>query len=202
MYKVFINKNTLILTDKLPVSDGKGKYFTYSDPAQLIKLVAGLEAQNKRKRHVLYHYDLDELWCAFMGSFKYVQAAGGLVRNPDTGKYLLIYRNDRWDLPKGHLKKGERPEFAAIREVEEECGINGIEVTAPLAQTFHMYERKGKVFLKKTFWYRMLSRYDGTLVPQTEEGIAKAVWMEERDFSDIKKNIYPLIWGLLKKAVK
>jgi ADP-ribose pyrophosphatase YjhB (NUDIX family) len=48
----------------------------------------------------------------------------------------LIARHDRrgrlvWSLPKGHLEEGESAEQAALREVEEETGIQG-RILAPL----------------------------------------------------------------------
>ncbi len=40
------------------------------------------------------------------------------------GKVLLIrHRNGTWVFPKGHIDEGEQPLEAAIREVEEEAGI-------------------------------------------------------------------------------
>tara|TARA_B110000438_G_scaffold303033_2_gene362804 strand:+ start:6802 stop:7284 length:483 start_codon:yes stop_codon:yes gene_type:complete len=31
----------------------------------------------------------------------------------------------RWGLPKGHVESGELPAMAALRELREECGLNG-----------------------------------------------------------------------------
>ena len=44
-----------------------------------------------------------------------------MVRKADA--YLFILRNVVWDIPKGKLEKGETPELAAVREIEEECGL-------------------------------------------------------------------------------
>jgi 8-oxo-dGTP pyrophosphatase MutT (NUDIX family) len=54
--------------------------------------------------------------------------AGGVVRRTTNGKteYLLVAASDNpdiWVLPKGHIKKRETPEDAAIREIEEEAGV-------------------------------------------------------------------------------
>src|SRR5438552_3388516 len=57
-----------------------------------------------------------------MQSLPLIEAAGGIVKNTD-GAYLFIYRLDKWDLPKGKIEKGEKTKEAAVREVEEECGI-------------------------------------------------------------------------------
>lgn len=37
--------------------------------------------------------------------------------------FLLLVRNDRFDLPKGHMKRGEDELGCALRELEEETGI-------------------------------------------------------------------------------
>lgn len=65
-------------------------------------------------------------------------SAGGLVvdQTQPEARAALIGRYDRrgrlrWSLPKGHLEPGETAEQAAVREVEEETGIQG-RVVAPL----------------------------------------------------------------------
>jgi ADP-ribose pyrophosphatase YjhB (NUDIX family) len=65
-------------------------------------------------------------------------SAGGLVvdRTGPVARAALIARVDRrgrlvWSLPKGHIERGESAEDAAVREVEEETGIQG-RVVAPL----------------------------------------------------------------------
>ncbi|HBG82048.1 TPA: hypothetical protein DDW69_04425 [candidate division CPR2 bacterium] len=54
--------------------------------------------------------------------------AGGIVFREENGqKYvLLLYRkfHNDWAFPKGHVDEGEDFEFAAIREIKEETGID------------------------------------------------------------------------------
>ena len=45
--------------------------------------------------------DPDRCFAAFAAAFRLVEAAGGAVVN-DRGERLMIYRNGRWDLHKGH----------------------------------------------------------------------------------------------------
>jgi 8-oxo-dGTP diphosphatase len=57
-----------------------------------------------------------------------VRAAGGLVRRrheDGTDEILIVHRPryDDWSFPKGKLEPGESDEEAAIREVEEETGL-------------------------------------------------------------------------------
>ena len=201
MYKVFVNKTPIILTDKAEkYNRDKWAVLPFVDGTQLNDLVHQMENGSYKMPTVIFHFDLDELWGVFMNEFKYVQAAGGMVFNSQN-QFLMIHRNGKWDLPKGHLKKGERPEFGGMREVEEECGIDNLTIIEPMANTFHMYERKGMV-LKKTFWYLMSSDFTGELVPQLEEGIDQVVWKSKEDIKGLMKKSYPIIGELLKKGVK
>ncbi len=56
-------------------------------------------------------------------------AAGGVLFNPVSKKYYLIYKKERqeWLLPKGHVEKDESREEAALRETREETGYYAIE---------------------------------------------------------------------------
>ncbi|HVW66735.1 MAG TPA: NUDIX domain-containing protein [Candidatus Peribacteraceae bacterium] len=54
---------------------------------------------------------------------EFSHSAGGVVVGPH-GKVLLVLQRDRtWSLPKGHIKDGEDPRDAAVREIIEEAGI-------------------------------------------------------------------------------
>ena len=87
---------------------------------------------------------------------------------------LFILRRGKWDLPKGKLKIGEKIRKCAIREVEEECGVDHLEIIRPLDITYHIYKRNEKTILKITYWFLMKTMFDGTLVPQIDEGITEA----------------------------
>ena len=106
---------------------------------------------------------------------KVVTAAGGMVINSKE-EILFIYRNHRWDLPKGKTEKDESIEDSAIREVEEETGVQGLEIKRFITRTFHIFKRNGKLRLKETYWYEMYTEYEGELVPEAKEGIKKAKW--------------------------
>ena len=97
---------------------------------------------------------IEENWKDFCSKFIMIEAAGGLVFNKD-GHILMIFRNGKWDLPKGKLEIGESVEECAKREVEEECGIYGLDIIEKLLDTYHTYKLKGNKILKKTYWYKM-----------------------------------------------
>ncbi len=127
---------------------------------------------------------------------KMIKAAGGLVSNEEQ-HYLFIFRNGKWDLPKGKLDSGETAKIAAVREVEEECGIHIDSVGGKICNTYHIYEMNKERILKKTSWYRMKAVNQKVLIPQLEEGITDVRWLAPGDFMMIRQNTYPLIRDLL-----
>ena len=140
-----------------------------------------------------------ELLNWFKEFYKYIQAAGGLVENAD-GQLLFIYRLGCWDLPKGKVEKDEYIAAAAIREVEEECGISDPEIQFPICSTFHTYLHKEQMVLKETFWYKMKYSGEEELMPQTEEHIAVAEWRDKDLLDVVLANTYPSIKEVLDRS--
>ena len=126
-----------------------------------------------------------------------IEAAGGLVYNLDN-QLLMIFRNGKWDLPKGKLEVGEKIEQCAMREVEEECGISGLTITQQLQETYHTYEINGQKILKRTYWFKMKTSFKGNLVPQTKERITEAVWVDKEDIAEKLENSFGNIAELFK----
>ena len=135
---------------------------------------------------------------AITKSLTLIEAAGGVVKNRD-GKYLFIYRNDKWDLPKGKIEKGEKTKVAAVREVEEECGITVSQLGDKICKTYHVYISREEVVLKKTHWYKMKYRGNEKLKPQKEEGITDVRWFKKNDMDTIVANTFPSIMDVLAK---
>ena len=77
-----------------------------------------------------------------------IKAAGGLVESANNN-YLFIFRNKKWDLPKGKLEEGENMKETAVREVEEECGIKVAKREEKLCKTYHVYPMGSKMVIKK-----------------------------------------------------
>ncbi len=123
---------------------------------------------------------------------KKIIAAGGLVKNSE-GKFLFIFRRGKWDLPKGKVEKGEKMEDAAIREVQEECGIEDVEIIQPLTKTIHTYELNGEKILKETHWFLMKTNFEKKLIPQKEEDITKAIWADKKKVEELLKKSYETI---------
>lgn len=185
MYKVFINDKPIIITS----SSNKENNF----PVFLFKNTIIDEIIHKLQNNIidginLYSTDLENDWNSFLENFKVVKAAGGLVLNPNN-EILFIYRNNIWDLPKGHVEKKESLENAAIREVEEECGISKLSIIQKLTITYHIYFLDG-IKLKETHWYLMNSDDQKELTPQTEEGITEVVFKNQKQVLKAFENTY------------
>jgi 8-oxo-dGTP pyrophosphatase MutT (NUDIX family) len=142
--------------------------------------------------------NLDSDFEKFCKEFKVIEAGGGLINN-DKGEYLLIYRHEKWDLPKGKLDKKEKPDAAAVRECQEECGLNHIRLGDFLMHTYHVYPYKGNWALKKTWWYHMQCN-ETNLKPQLEEHITRVEWMNREQIRKALGNTYSNIRDVLASA--
>jgi 8-oxo-dGTP pyrophosphatase MutT (NUDIX family) len=118
------------------------------------------------------------------------------------GRYLFIYRNDKWDLPKGKIEKKEIILNAAVREVSEETGVADLIVSKPLPTTYHIYNANGKFKLKLTHWFLMKTKYTLPLKPQIEENIQKAEWINKEEISGLLDNAYENIKIVVGTALK
>jgi len=199
MYKVFFNQKPLILTNKIQyLSDTEPLLFIkYTSVTQIIKALKS----SKNSKVFLYHKDIDKLWKGFKKKFPIVEAAGGLVKRTDN-KLLFIFRNDKWDLPKGGVEKKELIIDAAKREVTEETGVTDIIVEKRISETYHIF-KKGKRFrLKKTYWFKMSTTYMGKTKPQTEEGIEKTKWVSNKNIEDILNDAFENIRIVVLEVLK
>jgi len=199
MYKVFINDKGFYFTNNKEFIKSLNnclviKFFSTS----LIDGLYQLLKEDNSTEHIIFNVkNIEEAFSAFLTHFKLIKAAGGWVKNTE-GKSLFIFRLGKWDLPKGKIEKGEQNNVAAIREVQEECGITKLNITKQLTDTFHLYELNDEVILKQTFWYEMETNFEGKLVPQLEEDITKAVWFSNQEISQkVLTNTYASIKELI-----
>lgn len=131
----------------------------------------------------------ERIFSLFAAQFLPVEAGGGLVVSP-RDEVLMIFRNGRWDLPKGKLEPDEEIARCAVREVEEECGIRGIALGKLLTRTYHLYEMNGQRILKRTSWFEMANDGVEPLTPQTEEGITDIRWVATENVPSYLENTY------------
>lgn len=79
----------------------------------------------------------------------------------------------RWGLPKGHVRRGEAAEAAAVREIAEETGLNG-DIDRHLA-TIEYWFRAGPTRIHKYVDFFLVRYIGGALVPQQAE-VDDAQW--------------------------
>ena len=193
MYKVFTEKGIFIFTDlsentqNLTLNIREFKVEKWNESADYEMLEEGIHLKNiyecqQPEKAMLSFFKTHLIW----------HAAGGLVYN-QSHQFLVIFRNGVWDLPKGKMEAGETKEETAVREVEEECGISGVQLIRPLLTTYHTYPHKKESILKPSHWYLMKYDKNEPLIPQTEEGITEVKWVDEKELLSLKEKTYPSI---------
>lgn len=141
--------------------------------------------------------ELDKFWSDFSGMFdKQEIVAGGLVQN-ERGEYLFIFNRGKWTLPKGHVEKGEDIQRTAIREVQEETGLQEIEILSHFPESYHTFLKKGKWRFKTTHWFKMSAHSREALIPQIDEHIEAVEWISKNDWIEKRLETYPLTEELL-----
>jgi 8-oxo-dGTP pyrophosphatase MutT (NUDIX family) len=128
-----------------------------------------------------------------------ITAAGGLVTN-DRQELLMIFRRGKWDLPKGKLDEGETIEACAVREVEEETGLQSLELGEKIGITYHTYQENNTTILKETHWFAMHAGGNQQLVPQAEEDITRIDWVNTADLPEKLEHTYDNIIEIIEKG--
>ena len=192
MYKVFIENKPVVFQINSQ----------FNNVASISKVWREINSFINSDEEVLtLELESEEKFKNIFKDFELIQAAGGLVRKDES--YLFIKRNGLWDIPKGHIEGAETPEIGAVREVEEECGIEAPIIVNHLINTWHTYEFKGQKVLKKTWWYLMDEGVDiVSLIPQEEEGITEVLFLSQKNFSTIRENTYQSIIEVMDELEK
>ena len=187
-YKIYFNEGALIITDSLDALKGIPNLYFIGDEElhKSFKILISSESYGKAMTFGLMCPDPKATFEEFAEEYIIIQAAGGLVFNKNA-ELLTIKRNGVWDLPKGKIEKYEDQRAAALREVMEETGINHINISEKIGETYHAYYEDEAILLKETHWYKMNSQGNPGLTPQTEEGItevkfAKLDWFDSEEF--------------------
>lgn len=204
--KIYFNDKPLFLCDAV---DEVLQPFIHHDDAVFIDelnthtVKSMIHEMELEKIHagVFYHPDLEELKKAFYKKFTIVLAAGGLVLN-EKKQILMIHRRGKWDLPKGKLDKGEKLEDCAVREVEEETGLQKVKLLSPLLITWHTYHEGARFILKESHWYNMKVSGEQKLVPQTEEDIHAIKWVTPEVAEKLFPECFPSVVDVIKTFMK
>lgn len=198
MYKVFINDKPLIISDSFQQKNYSGKILelTYRNEGTIAEAELLLQQSDYLSAVVILCKNVNEVWEQFCTTHKIIEAAGGLVLNKKD-ELLIIFRNQKWDLPKGKVETNESYEMAALREVHEECGIDHVELGNKLTVVFHTYHIEQKKILKKTHWYWMKWKGEGVPKPQLAEGISEIIFRDKDNLDDILENTFLSISELI-----
>lgn len=194
MYKVFFNEKLIVITrqDNITLFKTRPVFVENCVTHELAKLFEDF-FQSSLCELVLVHPDPQAFFPFFQSVFTFVRAAGGVVLRND--RLLFIFKNGKWDLPKGKADAGETIENTAIREVQEECGINDLTITKKLLSTYHIYKSpytasSGEYFLKKTVWFEMKYSGNSSGVPQSDEGITEVRWLGRDELHLVRDNTH------------
>ncbi|OGE84979.1 MAG: hypothetical protein A3J48_00590 [Candidatus Doudnabacteria bacterium RIFCSPHIGHO2_02_FULL_46_11] len=133
-------------------------------------------------------------------------SAGGVVFKKNDGlEVLLIQPEDTtrpkgWSLPKGKIEKEEKAEAAALREVQEETGIEA-EIVQKIDDIGYFFKDKwgDGVLVKKKVTYYLMNYVSGEPEKQAGETSA-AAWLKIDDAS--KQMAYKDERAILEKALK
>lgn len=189
MYTVYYGEKRIIFDFS---EDKYNNFIHFSRTDTLTSRAEVLDMLEERDTLVYTCEDPERVFASFCDLFKRVTAAGGIVTD-SAGRTLMIFRNGRWDLPKGKREAGESLEECAVREVHEECGISGHTCGSLVGTTWHLYVMNGEMILKDTYWFSMCYNGPDGLTPQTEEGISLARWCTEEEKCDNLKGSYHTI---------
>lgn len=102
-------------------------------------------------------------------------SAGGIVVRGEEVLLIATAGGRRWQLPKGHLEPGERPDEAAVREVREETGVSG-RVLAPLQGIDYSFVERGLRRIQKHVDYYLLAFEGGSETDFDPEEVVAARW--------------------------
>ncbi|MNU79873.1 hypothetical protein D3C71_694900 [compost metagenome] len=199
MYKVFIDNSIIEFLDSSEELPSRRYDFVYNSlENDLTKLLDQYDFSASNYCLLVVYEDFEMALNQVFQNYEFMDAAGGIVKSKL--RYLFIERHGMWDIPKGKLDLHEQPWEAAIREIEEECGIQGPTIDHLIGITFHTYSYMGRLTIKKNWWYAL--NYSGSLevTPQEEESITQAIWIEKSEWDLIRSNTYESILEVLELA--
>ena len=202
--KINFNDNTIFLVQQNDISLESiaalknVSFITTKTEDDILKTMEYIKGSSSTDICII-HEDADFLIKYFFSPFHIIEAAGGLVLNSNK-EILFIFRRGKWDLPKGKMEAGETPEICAEREIEEETGVNQLQLIHKIIDTYHIYEEKGLQILKKTYWFYFTTNFEGTPQPQIEEDISSISWIGKKNLELPLSNTYDSIIDVIDKG--
>lgn len=206
MIKIYFNHKPLFLTSQITkkmeeLLHPKETVFIEEFNLDAVKKMIHEMESSKIGAGIFLHHNVDELLNAFKKELTFIQAAGGLVY-AENDEILLIFRRGKWDLPKGKIEEGENMEQCAVREIEEETGIQNLKIEKPLCITYHTYHQDEKHILKEAHWFLINTRKQTNFLPQLEEDIEKCEWVAIDKLASFLENTHASILDVVNAGIK
>ncbi len=109
-------------------------------------------------------------------------SCGGVVFHK--GKVLLLYKNQYnrysgWVMPRGTMEENETMEETALRELEEEAGVNG-KIIKYLDKTEYSFKGNDEIIYKTVHWFLMTTD-SFYCKPQAEEFFTDAGFYKQHE---------------------
>lgn len=117
------------------------------------------------------------------------KSAGAIVFRVERGKpqYLLLRypsarsKKEYWDLPKGHMEKGEQEKDTVVREVREETGLKDVEFFDGFREEIrYWFQAKGQKISKTVAFYLAQTRQKSITISSEHLGFLWLGYEEAR----------------------
>jgi len=190
--KIYYGSKVIRLTNYFPLIEPADTMVLYYDQGEnlIYRFIEFAEHKSFSTFFLWSGSGYKEMKIHFFSFFKILEAAGGVVKN-EKNEILVIFRNGKWDLPKGKIdRRKETFKQAALREVQEETGLKSLTITGKLMTTYHLYFRKERMILKPTYWFEMFAESSGKLIPEVKENISLVAWVNKEKIPGILNNTY------------
>jgi 8-oxo-dGTP pyrophosphatase MutT (NUDIX family) len=200
MYKVFYNDRKIFFIDNDDLFPNVENFLIhdYSDLKNLETSIQKFLESSELKSLIMKCENVSSVFKSYTTLYTIIEAAGGLVKN-NKDEILFIFRRNKWDLPKGKIEANENTQAAAVREVEEECGISNLTIKKLIEITYHTYKLDNKQILKPTYWYDMEYSGNEKPKPQLEEEITEVCWIKSSELKKVYENTFLSIIDVLRK---
>ena len=208
MYKIFYEQQALIfpnIGEKDLMLDASAQQLETYEVEKIHLFLRQWLSLSLKEDVVIDGVRPEVLSAALCRTFVMAPAAGGVVVSDD--RFAAIERHGIPDLPKGHVEEGEGFPAAALREVEEETGLQGLHILRPLPSSWHCYLYEDEWRLKQTAWFLMETADTDHVAPQRDEDITEVVflgpddldWFLQHTYRSLADALGDSIRGILKK---
>ena len=202
MYKVFINDKWIFFGDfqKNQFSENE-EYEVLKCSKDIIYNFSVMIKTGSFDKNIILDQasDIQKSFDFFLKQFIVLEAAGGIVYHSNKS-FLMIKRFGIWDFPKGKIEENEKADYSALREVNEETGVDSLKIIRVLPIIYHTYRFGREWVVKKTHWFLMHTDFNGILIPQTEEDIQEVKWVSYLELPEYLSNTYASLNELVIKA--